>query len=249
MGASLTVVPAEHPRAQQPAPAGAMAVGIAASASAAPERALALPVPARRPLGAAEVVRAALTEGLAMRAAVDNLGLQAQQLATVNRRAFLPKVGTSVGFQRQALAGTGLPSTGEHTAQAVVNVAWQMRTGGVVTVTRALDIGGAAAMSRQGSGSGVISISQPLLRGFGPAVAEAGLIAAESGFRLAVKDARATAASIVSRALAAYVDVQTAQAAAAEAREALRLALRQHEINQVLVDAGRRARIVRLQSE
>lgn len=203
----------------------------------------------RRHLGAAEVVRAAITEGLAMRVAVDNLGLQAQQLATVSRRAFLPKVSTTVGIQHQIVAGTGLSSTGVRTAQAVANVAWQLHTGGVVTLTRALDVSGAAAIARQGTGSGVISISQPLLRGFGPAVAEAGLVAAESGSRLAMKDFRATATSIVSRALAAYVDVQTAQVAAAQARESLQPALRLHEINQALVDAGRSARIVLMQSE
>ncbi|MEN9419091.1 MAG: hypothetical protein RI988_2711 [Pseudomonadota bacterium] len=207
------------------------------------------PAASRRDLSAAEVVRAALTEGLGMRVAVDNLGLQAQQLATVNRRAFLPKVSTFMGVQRQVGIETGLPPTGVRSAQAAVNVAWQLRTGGVVAVTRALDVGGAGGVSRPDAGSGVISISQPLLRGFGSAVAEAGLEAAESGFRLAVKDVRAMAASIVAQALGAYVEVQTAQAAAVQAREALQLAQHLHEVNHTLVEAGRSARVVLLQSE
>lgn len=205
----------------------------------------------RKPLGALDVVQTTVTNNLTMRSAVTNLNIQAQRQARVTRAEFSPKLSSGVSAQRDISVGSETTQSNANT-QAVLDLSWRLRTGANIRLGNTLTRNAQSAQSVQQtqSSQGVsLSISQPLLKGAGRVVNEAGLVGAESAFRVAVKALERTAQTLVAQVLGAYIAVQQAQDASRQAQVAYELAQRLHELNLALVGAGRSPRNVLLQSE
>lgn len=201
-----------------------------------------------KPLSATDVVQAALTDSLAMRTAVSTLLLQAQRLARVARAEFTPKLSTSASTQRSSSIVSGAAQSSAQ-AQAAIDLNWRLRTGASVKLSNSLTRNGQAGQPSNHAQQVGVSISQPLLKGAGRVVTEAGLTGSESAYRISTKALGQTAQSLLAQALNAYVAVQQAQEATKQAQVAYQLAQRVYELNTALVNAGRSPRNVLLQSE
>jgi outer membrane protein TolC len=198
-------------------------------------------------LGVADVVRATFADNLTMRTAVNSLVLQAQRLGRVARTEFAPKLSTSSSVQRSSSPLTS--GAAQLSVQASLDLNWRLPTGANVKLSNGLTRSDQPGQPTNNTQQVGISISQPLLKGAGRVVAEAGLTGAESAYRVAVKALGQTAQSLLAQALSAYVAVQQAQEATKQAQAAHQTAQRVYELNTALVNAGRSPRNVLLQSE
>jgi outer membrane protein TolC len=201
-----------------------------------------------KPLSTAEVVQTTLTDNLAMRTAVSNLLLQAQRLSRVARAEFSPKLSTSASTQRSSSVASGASQLSAQ-AQAALDLNWRLRTGANIKLSNSLSRNAQPGQLTNNTQQIGISISQPLLKGAGRVVTEAGLMGAESAYRIAAKTLGQTAQTLLAQALNAYIAVQQAQETTKQAQVAFDLAQRVYELNTALVNAGRSPRNVLLQSE
>lgn len=206
-------------------------------------------VPAHITLGALDTVLTALTDSLPMRTAVTSLRLQAQRLSSVARAEFAPKLGISGSTLNNATVVDGSGQTLSAQNQVALDLNWRLRTGANVKLSNGLTSNVFPGQLAQSGRTQVLSLTQPLLKGAGRLVTEAGLMGAESNYRVSAKALVQTAKTLVVQALGAYIAVQQAQAATQQARAAHALAQRLHAFNGALVSTGRLPSIVLLQSE
>lgn len=199
-------------------------------------------------LRAPEVVISALENDLSLQTARRTLALQAEGVR-VARGEFDPKLGARLTTQRGIGASSLALQSPQSQAQAALDATWLLVSGATLKLSQATDQRRMLNQPSLQSGSASLSLSQPLLRRFGPGITKLRLYNSESTLRVAVAGLQRQAALVVSTALIAYVGLQQAQAAVAQAAQAQELALRVHELNQALVAAGRSAAIVLLQSD
>lgn len=196
----------------------------------------------------ADAVQSTLTNTVSMRAAVENLHIQAQRLARVGRGQFLPKLSTSALTQRDRSVAADVAQLGSE-AQILVDMNWRLRSGANVKLSGSLSRNALPGQPINAAQLMGISISQPLLRGASRKVTGAGLEADESGYRIARKSLEQLAQMLLLQTLDAYVAAQQAQEATEQAQVAYQVAQAAYELNAALLNAGRVPRNVLLQSE
>ena len=199
-------------------------------------------------LGTSEVVRSVLESDLSIQSARRALALQSQGVRVAHRQ-FTPKVTSRVNAER--VLGAAAAASGALKARAAtsLDLTWLVATGATIKIGKGLERQRVSGFPDQQGGTVSATVSQPLLRGFGPGLTKSRQYDAESALRVAVAAVGRQAAVSVSSALGAYVVLQQAKEAVVQAVQAQALALRVYEFNQAMVGVGRSASIVMLQSE
>lgn len=187
-----------------------------------------LQLPAPRMLSLEAAIQAALRNSRA--AITARLGREEQELvleAAEERYDLRATVGASAEVRRQ----------GDETAELFVGPTLRVPTGGRFALTLREPITG----SRGRSSIMTLRFSQPLLRGFGPAVDTAPLRKARLRDRVAVRGFRDAASDIIGTVISAYRGVLRADRRVEIDRAAVERARRQLAINRTLVEVGRMA--------
>jgi outer membrane protein TolC len=201
-----------------------------------------------RRLSLPDAVQSTLTKTVSMRAAAENLHIQAQRLARVGRAQFLPKVSTSVLTQRDRTVAFNVAQLGSQ-AQVLVDLNWRLRSGANIKLSSSLSRNALPGQPIDGDQLTGISISQPLLRGASRRVNMAGLEVEEAAYRIARRNLEQIAQGLLLQTLDAYVAALQAQEATQQAKTAYDVAQGAYELNAALLKAGRVAKYVVLQSE
>ena len=200
-------------------------------------------------LKAREAALMALEKGLVIQSQVMDLSLQARELLEVVHGEFRPRTTLALSNQRQNTLVNSAPGQTNTLMSSTLQTTWRLLSGAQLSL-RAAGARQSATGAPLGSDRSVtLGITQPLLRGRGAEVAGAGLRIAESALRSARIAFEQAASDTVHQVLVSYFDRQQAQVRVQQAQDALETARKVHALNQALVDAGRSARNVLLQSE
>lgn len=163
---------------------------------------------------------------------------------------FTPEV--SVSLNRNEF-GSATSNSSEISAGSRVSM--QIPTGGQISAR--WNTGGITQSSNQGEIDDLnnvnqalqLDFSQPLLRGYGREINTASIKIAEFTETINQLGLKSTLIDIITQAIFAYRELLQAQEAVAIAQNSLRIAREIFEINRVLVEAGRQARIDLVQNE
>jgi outer membrane protein TolC len=200
--------------------------------------------PASLKLGAAEAAGLALDNGIAVLSGALDLKLQSQQLDAVARGEFRPKASLNFKGQSTGSRTDGTSATTANQYSSSFDTTWKLYSGTQLAL-RAVDSTNGGVKGRSVS----VSLTQPLWRGFGEALATASLRSAESSLEIAKVVFEQTATETVSNTLQAYFALNLAVSRTRVAREGLQTAQRMDEVNRALVAAGRSPTSALLQSE
>ncbi|MGL5193388.1 MAG: TolC family protein [Chroococcales cyanobacterium] len=163
---------------------------------------------------------------------------------------FTPEI--SVGLNRNEF-GTATNNAAEINAGSIVSM--QIPTGGAIRA--AWNMGGMTQSSNQSEvtdlnrlNQGIsLNFTQPLLRGSGREINTASIQIAQLTERINQIGLKATLSDVITNAILGYRQLLSAQESVKIAENSLRIAQEIFEINRVLVEAGRQARIDLVQNE
>lgn len=194
------------------------------------------------PLSLTDAVSLALRDNRTIRGAYIDRITQKFSLR-VAEDGLMPHLGLSGGAVRQTIAGITTTSL-----DVTPGVTALLPTGATVAFSWANHASEGAGIRTRSTG-GVLSVTQPLLRGGGVDVTLAPIRSArlsEQGNRLRLK---ATVSETIGQVIYAYRDLLRAQRAMVLAQAAVRRAEEILDINRALIEAGRMAAVEIVQSE
>lgn len=194
------------------------------------------------PLTVADAVFMALRENRTIRSAYVDRVAQKFDLRVVEDR-FTPQFGVTGGVLRQRIAGVTTTSL-----SVTPGVTTLLPTGGTVGfgwTEQASDTLGL----RTRSSAGVLSVSQPLLRGAGVEVTMAPVLSARLGERINRLRLKATVSETIGQVIFSYRDLLRAQEDLRLAHAAVDRAETLLDINRALIAAGRMAEVDVVQTE
>lgn len=188
--------------------------------------------------------RMALDNAFSVLSAAQDLRLQSEQLNEVARGEFRPKATLNLGAQRVGTRADESSVSLANQKSSTLTTAWKLHSGTSLSTQVANSLTGTARATTV-----TVGITQPLLRGFGKEVTTASLRATEIALEVARLDFEQIATDAVFNALQTYFDRNLATQRVTIARDSLETAQRMHDVNRTLVDVGRSAANVLLQSE
>lgn len=212
-----------------------------------------------------DVIRAALHQGASALSQGMDLRVQAAQ-AALARREFLPQGTLTTQAERSRTTGGGDVDTSARTGSMGLATTLKLRNGASVSASVArslmqssIDPSSSASSSSSSFSTGVsssthqttrsLTLTQPLFRGAGVAVATANERLAEIGFSSAQTNFVQSMSAIVLDCVTAYFAVDQAHQSVDLAQASLERAAQLHRINESLFAAGRIAQTALLQND